>query len=88
MAEYRIKCKDGSWRWIQDIGRVFERDADGRAARAIGIHTDIHDRKIAEENLFKSNQDLEERVRSRTVALEELNESLRSEISGAPQGGR
>jgi PAS domain S-box-containing protein len=80
-AEYRIKCKDGTWRWILDIGRVFERDADGRAARAIGIHTDIHDRKISEEALFRSNKDLEERVRSRTVALEELNESLRSEIS-------
>jgi PAS domain S-box-containing protein len=81
VAEYRIRCKDGAWRWIQDIGRVSERNADGRAARAIGIHTDIHDRKIAEEALFRSNQELEEKVRSRTVSLEELNESLRSEIS-------
>jgi PAS domain S-box-containing protein len=81
MAEYRIRCKDGAWRWIQDIGRVSERNADGRAARAIGIHTDIHDRKIAEEALVRSNQELEEKVRSRTVSLEELNESLRSEIS-------
>ena len=81
MVEYRIRCKDGAWHWIQDIGRVFERDADGRAARAIGIHTDIQDLKIAEELLIRANQDLEERVRSRTAALEELNESLRREIS-------
>ena len=80
-AEYRIRCKDGSWRWIQDIGRVFERDADGKAARAVGIHIDIQDRKIAEEKLFRANQDLEERVRSRTAALEELNESLRNEAT-------
>ena len=81
VAEYRIKSKDGSWRWIKDIGRVFEKDANDRAARAIGIHIDIHDHKISEEMLFKTNQDLEERVRSRTVALEGVNESLRNEIS-------
>ncbi len=80
-TEYRIKCKDGSWRWIQGIGRVFARDADGGAIRAIGIHADIHDRKIAEEILLRANQDLEERVKRRTAALEELNESLRNEIS-------
>ncbi|MBI5578112.1 MAG: PAS domain S-box protein [Deltaproteobacteria bacterium] len=81
VAEYRLKCKDASWRWIQDIGKVSERDANGRAARAIGIHIDIHDHKVLKERLFKANQDLEERVRSRTAALEELNESLRHEIS-------
>ena len=80
-AEYRIKCKDGTWRWIQGIGRVFARDANSGAARAIGIHADIHDRKIGEERLFNANQELEERVKRRTAALEQVNESLRKEIS-------
>jgi PAS domain S-box-containing protein len=80
-AEYRIKRKDGSWLWIQDIGRVLERDAEGKAARAIGIHIDIHERKVFEETLFRANQDLEERVKRRTTSLEESNESLRREIS-------
>jgi PAS domain S-box-containing protein len=80
-AEFRIRCKDGSWRWIQAVGRVFQRDADGGAARAIGIHADIHERKIAEEKLLKANQELEEGVKRRTAALEELNASLRNEIS-------
>ena len=80
-AEYRLKRKDGSWLWIQDIGRVLERDAEGKAARAIGIHIDIHERKVFEETLFRANQDLEERVKRRTASLEESNESLRREIS-------
>jgi PAS domain S-box-containing protein len=78
--EFRLRCKDGSWRWIQGVGRVFERDAEGRAARAIGIHADINDRKIAEEGLLAAKQELEEKVKGRTAALEALNESLRDEI--------
>lgn len=78
--EYRMRCRDGSWRWILDIGRVFERDAEGRPVRAIGIHIDIHNLKTAEEELSRSNQELETRVAARTAALEKLNESLRREI--------
>ncbi|NBC18632.1 MAG: PAS domain-containing protein, partial [Bacteroidetes bacterium] len=36
-AEYRLRTKDGSWRWIQDRGRVTERAPDGAPIRAIGI---------------------------------------------------
>jgi PAS domain-containing protein len=78
--EYRMRCGDGTGRWILDIGRVFEREAEGRPARAIGIHIDIHNLKTAEEELSRSNQELETRVAARTAALEELNESLRREI--------
>ena len=78
--EYRLRRRDGSWRWILDIGRVFEKDAAGRPVRAIGIHIDIHDLKTAKEDLSRINQELESRVAGRTAALEELNESLRREI--------
>lgn len=47
-AEFRVRKKDGGWVWLQDRGRVIERDADGRALRAIGTRTDISARKAAE----------------------------------------
>lgn len=40
-CEYRLRHRNGSWRWILDRGRVVERDAGGRALRAVGTHTEI-----------------------------------------------
>ncbi|MBP7737266.1 MAG: PAS domain S-box protein [Spirochaetes bacterium] len=49
--EFRLKTRDGSYRWIYSRARVVERDQEGRALRLIGNHEDITDRKIAEERL-------------------------------------
>ncbi|MCK6544429.1 ATP-binding protein [Myxococcota bacterium] len=46
-VEYRRRFEDGTWAWIHSVGRVIERDADGRPIRMIGTHTDISDRKRA-----------------------------------------
>ncbi|MEQ8683742.1 MAG: PAS domain S-box protein [Imperialibacter sp.] len=51
--EYRMRHKDGRWIWIQNRGKVMERDSDGRAVRALGTHTDITQRKLAEYELQK-----------------------------------
>lgn len=46
--EHRIHCKDGSYLWILDRGKVVTRDADGNALRMIGTHTDISQHKELE----------------------------------------
>ncbi len=48
-STHRLRAKDGSWRWILDAGAVVERDASGRALRAIGTHVDVSESKAAEE---------------------------------------
>ncbi len=47
-SEYRMRYKDGSYKWILDLGQIIERDKQGNPVRFIGIHYDISERKAAE----------------------------------------
>ncbi|MCM1983781.1 PAS domain S-box protein [Lyngbya confervoides] len=52
--EHRVCCKDGSYKWILDRGKVIEWTAEGQPLRVIGTHTDITERKQAEAALRES----------------------------------
>jgi PAS domain S-box-containing protein len=47
-VEYRQRTADGRWKWILSLGKVVERDAEGRALRMLGTHTDVTPLKEAE----------------------------------------
>lgn len=53
-SEYRLRCKDGSYKWILDRGKVLGWDNNGQPKRMIGTHTDISDRKAFEVRLQES----------------------------------
>lgn len=47
--EIRMKHKDGRWIYVHDRGRVVSWTEDGRPLMMYGTHTDITQRKLAEE---------------------------------------
>ncbi|MFT6985324.1 MAG: diguanylate cyclase (GGDEF)-like protein/PAS domain S-box-containing protein [Psychromonas sp.] len=49
VSEYRVKCKDGGWKWILDRGMVVSRDTNATPLRIIGTYTDITERKHNEQ---------------------------------------
>jgi PAS domain S-box-containing protein len=55
-AVYRIRVKQGGWRWFLSRGRVVQRDEDGRPARVIGTHLDITGVKDTEVALRRSEE--------------------------------
>ncbi len=55
-VEFRFKKKGGGWLWINGRGLIVERDKNNKPLRFIGTHSDITDRKKAEEVLRKSEE--------------------------------
>lgn len=58
-ARFRLRHKDGHYAWIHSVGRLIERDAQGRAVKMTGIHHDISEQVANEEFLHQQAAILE-----------------------------
>jgi PAS domain S-box-containing protein len=52
--EHRVLCKDGTYKWVLDRGKVVEWDEQGKPLRVVGTHVDITSRKQIELELQES----------------------------------
>lgn len=71
--EFRMKTKNGDWRWIQSRGKIVETDDNGNATRIVGIHSDVTDKKIAEAEIEKS-------LISKTNLLREIHHRVKNNM--------
>jgi PAS domain S-box-containing protein len=73
VVEYRMRIRDGRWRWVHERGRVTERNAQGRETRAVGVCIDIDTRKRTEIALRDSESRLETAIGGSDLGLWDWN---------------
>jgi len=82
-SEYRLKHKNGDWKWILDRGKVLT-DDDGIAQRFVGFHTDITQKKNQEEILqLKIKEALKENTRQLQTLQQQSKMASMGEMIGA-----
>lgn len=74
-SEYRLLSKSGDWKWISARGKVVHRDEQGNPLRLAGIHTDITDRRQAEQALQAS----EDRYRTLVESINDVIFTINTE---------
>jgi PAS domain S-box-containing protein len=74
-AEFRLRHKDGSYRWILSRAELLP-GSNRRSDRMLGVHIDLTERKLVEQEILRLNEDLEKRVADRTAELEAKNHEL------------
>ncbi len=67
-CDYRLLCRDGRYRWILARG-LAQFDEAGRPVRFVGTHSDIHARKVAEEELAAERERLRVTLRAMAEAV-------------------
>jgi PAS domain S-box-containing protein len=73
-CEYRSRCKDGEYRWIQDRGQAVW-DEQGRVVRMVGSGVDITARRRADERIAELNRELGLRAQELQILVERLREN-------------
>jgi PAS domain S-box-containing protein len=77
--DYRMLTKSGGWKWIANYGKVVGWDAEGQPNRMVGMHRDVNDRKLAEQELLKSEYVLRSFFDSASMMMG-IGEVIRNDI--------
>jgi protein-histidine pros-kinase len=81
-AEYRLRARNGDWRWMATHGRVVARTADGQPARIVGTHRDVTERKGWELEMLRAKEAAESASRAKGDFLANMSHEIRTPMNG------
>ncbi|MBS0448170.1 MAG: response regulator [Proteobacteria bacterium] len=86
-GDVRLLTKAGDWRWFRGRVRVWP-DEQGRAAILVGAIYDVHEQVLAQQALQAQRDELEARVRERTLGLEQALQQAEAERQAAERANQ
>lgn len=79
-CEYRMRCKDGSYKWLLTRGHAHWNE-QGQPIRAVGSITDISDLKSAEAELRLAKEAAEAANQAKSTFLANMSHELRTPLN-------